>query len=509
MRREWSIVNALTLVSCAVLAGAGLHAAGAAAATESPTLVRLRPEAACRAAESLARAGATDVAPELALWRLEAGSGAKTVKALQAQGAVASASAERRYVVASVAAADDPLVSEEWWRSQVGIDGLTPPGSGVPVTLVDSGVNLSHPEFAGRVDTEALNAQEPAGIGGVHGTEVASVLAAPRNGLGLVGVYPDAQLRIWDAARGVGTQLDGADVIQGIVTAARTSRGVINLSLGGPDRDPALEAAVAEAVRLGSLVVAASGNDGLEGSPLSYPAALPHVLTVAATDETGSVASFSSRSRWIDLAAPGTNIPVADAATGGWTVADGTSFATPIVSGAAAWLWTARPELDAGQVSEILRRSSRDIDLPGRDAASGFGLVDLGAALAAPTPVRDGGEPNDGPNEPASLTTPSRAAGRVSGRVDAFEDPRDVMRVWVPAGKQLTATLAAPAGAALALYNGTVRAFAGTPPLARATLHGAALRLTFDNRGRGRWSLLVVKPPRGSAATYTAAVSAR
>ncbi len=121
------------------------------------------------------------------------------------------------------------------------------------------------------------------------------------------------------------------------------------------------------------------------------------MLTVAATDQTGSVASFSSRSRWVDLAAPGANIPVADAATGGWTAADGTSFATPIVSGAAAWLWTARPELDAGQVSEILRRSSRDIDLPGRDAASGFGLVDVGAALAAPTPVRDGGEPNDGP----------------------------------------------------------------------------------------------------------------
>ena len=236
-------------------------------------------------------------------------------------------------------------------------------------------------------------------FGGVHGTSVASVVGAQENGVGIVGVYPEAVIRSWDAATGLGTELTSGAIVNGILASSQRGRSVINLSLGGRDPDAAIEAAVNLAVARGSLVVAASGNDGEEGSPLSFPAAFPHVLTVAATQEDGSVAPFSSASRFVDLAAPGAQIPVAtldpETGTPTWALADGTSFAAPLVSGAAAWIWTLRPSLDAGQVAQILRSTATDIGAPGRDPASGFGLLNLPAALALPAPVKDQSESND------------------------------------------------------------------------------------------------------------------
>ena len=184
-------------------------------------------------------------------------------------------------------------------------EGQTPPGPGVPVTIVDSGLDLTHPEFAGASRHRPLNAQEPAPLGGEHGTSVASVIGAPLNGVGLVGIYPQAVLRSWDAAMGCGTRLESSEIAGGILAAARAGKSVINLSLGGRHRDLSIELAVSEAVATGSLVVAASGNDGDRGSPLGYPAALPHVTTVGATDRSGAIAAFSSRSPYVDLVAPG------------------------------------------------------------------------------------------------------------------------------------------------------------------------------------------------------------
>ena len=117
------------------------------------------------------------------------------------------------------------------------------------------------------------------------------------------------------------------------------------------------------------------------------------MLTVGATDSSSGVAPFSGRSRYVDLAAPGVGIPVA--LDGAWTVLDGTSFSTPLVSGASAWVWTVRPELDATQLFEVMRRSAVDVGRRGRDDASGFGLLNVPAALAYPPPARDPFEPND------------------------------------------------------------------------------------------------------------------
>jgi hypothetical protein len=507
-----------------VLSVAALALLGASSAAPAPadarraTIVRLSARAAATESSALARAGAKEVDAQLHLWRLDPGLATEMVPGLRARGALLFAQAERTYRVAATTDTPDPLQADEWWLSQIGVDGLTPPGPGIPVSLVDSGLDFAHPEFAGRADTTALNAQEPATIGGEHGTSVASVIGAPQNGVGVVGIYPRAVLRSWDAAIGDGTQLESSEIAAGILAAARAGRGVINLSLGSDSPDLPIELAVSEAVALGSLVVAASGNDGERGSPLGYPAAFPHVTTVAATDRSGNVATFSSRSSYVDLAAPGDEIIVASALGNNWRTASGTSFSSPLVAGAAAWIWTVRPELAAGQVAEILRRSARDIGTPGRDSASGFGMLNVAAALALPAPIRDPYEPNDDVDEAdpngnryvskaPSLTTPTKRSARLSARIDTYEDPRDVYRVWLPAASTVTATLTATTDGDLALYAATAQTVVGrlatTGRLATATTKGTGERLAYRNAKRGRWAYIVVRPAPGTLdATY-------
>ncbi len=506
------------------LALVGTQLASASASASGPaTLVQLTRAGGCTEAAALARAGAQQVDAGLRLWRLPPSLAARAVPMLRAGHALAFSQKERTYRIAATTDAPDPLQQDEWWISQIGVTGLTPPGPGVPVTIVDSGLDVQHPDFLGRPDTITLNDQEPAPLGGEHGTMVASVIGAPMNGIGLVGIYPRVVLRSWDAAKGDGTQLQSSEIAGGILAATRAGRSVINLSLGSDVSDLSIELAVREAVASGSLVVAASGNDGDQGSPLGYPAAYPHVTTVAATDRSGAVTSFSSRSNFVDLAAPGDDIIVASALGNDWRAASGTSFSSPMVAAAAAWVWTARPDLNAGQVAETLRRSSTDIAPAGRDAGSGFGMLNVSAALALPTPVRDTYEPNDDidevdPNanvylskQPALTTTTKRSA-RISGSVDRYEDPLDVFRVWLPARTRVTATLTASTDGDLALFSTSARSvvgrFASNGRLARTSTKGTRERLVFANTGKGRWAYLTVKPGTAALdATYTLAMS--
>jgi hypothetical protein len=377
----------------------------------------------------------------------------------------------------------------------------------VPVSIVDSGVSFGHPEFVGRPNLIALNTQEPAPLGGVHGTAVASVIGAPVNGLGLVGIYPNAVMRSYDASLGDGTRLPATDIAAGITAAARAGRSVINLSLGSSQPDAGIDAAIALAVRLGSLVVAASGNSGDEGNPPSYPAVDAHVFTVGATDRNDQPATFSSRSDSVDIAAPGVDIPVATALDNSWGPESGTSFSSPMVAGAAAWLWTVRPDLNADQVAQILRLSARDVATPGYDTATGYGVLDLAAALVFPTPRSDTPEPNDDAATALTVTARGNATGTTSGRVDRFEDPRDVLRVWLPARKRLVVNAASTPGVNLVLDESGI----GTSDRVASSIHkGVRSTLTYMNRRAGRAAFLVVTPMNGARNTsYTASITVR
>jgi subtilisin family serine protease len=445
--------------------------------------------------ERLARAaGGTELAHELRLWRVPG----YAVADLRRAGVVRISRSERIFLTADAAQqqATDPLVPFEWWRAAVGADQVASPGPGKPVTIVDSGIDLSHPEFLTRPNTTALNPQTTSEADEDHGTAVASVIGAPNNGVGIVGVYPDAVLRVWDASP-FGFLNEGA-AIQGIIEAARRGPGVINLSFGGEDDDPLLDDAIRFAFRAGSLVVAAAGNEALDGNPPNFPAFYPHVLTVGATDESGRVAPFSTVSPTLDLAAPGVHIPVAEPLaqepTGYSTAGSGTSFASPLVAGAAAWVWTMRPELDNTQLFELMRRSAKDIGKPGFDNASGYGLLNIPGALNFRTPTSDPQEPNEKPREIEAnglfsratppLTTAGHTAGTITARVDRSDDPLDLYRVWAPAGHTLRARV-----------TGSVR----VRLLERAT-HARALAVgkrgvaTYRNPGKGRYVYVEVRP---------------
>src|SRR2546421_118264 len=303
---------------------------------------------------------------------------------------------DRRLAPTSTPTFPDPLFPSEWWRNVVGADAAEAPGAGKPVTVVDSGLDVNHPEFAGRPNTTLLGPQNLLGEDEWHGTAVSSVIGAPANGVGLVGVYPQADLAMADASP-AGVLLTTSEVA-GIAAGARRGPGVINLSLGSEQLDPVERDAVFSAVARGSIVVAAAGNSRAQGNPLTYPASLPHVLTVGATDEHDAVTSFSSSFRAVDLVAPGENIaaavalPFVPAGFQPYAYVAGTSFSAPIVSGAAAWVWTQRPELAASQVVEVLRRSAHDVGRKGFDVDTGFGIVDIPAALALAAPARDPGQ---------------------------------------------------------------------------------------------------------------------
>lgn len=324
-------------------------------------------------------------------------------------------------------------------RGHIVAPGLVPPAPGAPViAVVDELVDVAHPDVA--------HARQlvPGPVLGPHGTQVASAAAGAFNGFGVTGIFPSAPI----LSVGLPLKITCGDAANGIVAAARAGAKVINLSFGSPIDCATLFGAVQVAYAAGSLVVAAAGNEFAEGNPVIYPAAYPHVLSVAALNPDLSPSGFSNQNTSVDVAAPGVAIPLAiplafdteDGTVDGVTVASGTSFAAPMVSGAAAWLATARPSLSNGQLADVLRQTARDIGTPGYDPASGFGLIQMAGALTQRAPERDVLEPNDGISfvDGSVFRTPDPylwTGGRKSflnGSADRVEDPIDVYRIRLP-----------------------------------------------------------------------------
>jgi subtilisin family serine protease len=406
------------------------------------------------AGPALRRAGGVKIATALPVWRVPSRSALQVLPGLFRDGLIAELSPDQ-----PLSSFAEPLQAQQWWIPAVGVDRAVPPGPGRPLTIIDTGVDMTHEEFASRPGTTVLNVQSTANQFEEHGTAVASVAAAPVNALGLLGVYPQAALQIWDASPS-GDGITTGDVIQGLDAVIQRGGGVVNLSLGSQMQNPVLDAMVAVTVGSGTLVVAAAGNSRERGSPLEYPASLPHVLTVGALDQGNQPAFFSSGSQHLDLAAPGVSIPVAVPGTfvpppSSYTLFQGTSFASPLVAGAAAWVWTVRPTLDMSQLFDVMRASAQDVFSPGYDAFSGFGRLDIPGALAVAPPPRDPLEPNEDityvkpkgllRRAAKPLTAAGHKSGSVAARVDFGDDPRDVYRVWIP-GRRAASIALQPSG---------------------------------------------------------------
>ncbi|MEO8686976.1 MAG: S8 family serine peptidase [Solirubrobacteraceae bacterium] len=336
----------------------------------------------------------------------------------------------------------DPLDARAAWRAAIVDPRLVPP----PVTpaspllaLVDSQLDITHPEFAGG---------NVATLGGLpvqsaHGTETAAVAAAPKNDVGILGVWPG--MRALNVP--LPEEIRCSDSVSGISRAIAQGAAVINMSYGATAPCFAEYAQLQLATAKGITLVAAAGNELSEGNPLLFPASLPHVLTVAAVGSDLKAPFFSSASAAVDLAAPGVGILSAtppqfdeDGLRDGYEAVTGTSFSAPMVAAAAAWLRAAKPQLKVDQVAQTLRASARDLGTRGWDSATGFGLLSVSGAVALAAPAADPHEPNDD-----MAWVDGRALGRkdsavwhggrparLRAHVDKLEDPADVYRIVFP-----------------------------------------------------------------------------
>lgn len=292
----------------------------------------------------------------------------------------------------------DPALATQWNLEQVRAAaawGVTRGSRSIVVAVIDTGADYTHPDLRGKL-TGGYDAVRGSAITGGnadtvgHGTAVAGVVGASTDddyGLASLGwntlVMP---IKVDDDAG----QLSTSAVIDAIRYAADQGAKVLNLSLGGCQRDPRLSEALQYAISKGALPVAAAGNEALEGNPVEYPAADPNVLGVGATARDQTRARYSNFGPQVDLVAPGGNadgrpeddLPVLQRG-GGIMRAAGSSFSAPLVSAAAALVLAHDGTLGPAEVASRLVRSSRDLGAPGRDDEYGAGLLDAAAAVAA------------------------------------------------------------------------------------------------------------------------------
>ncbi len=254
----------------------------------------------------------------------------------------------------------------------------------VTIAIVDSGVDQTHPELAPKIlpGYDFVNGDADPQDDNGHGTHVAGIAAAfSNNGLGMTGVSWGAQIlpvKVLNEFNS-GTY---SNVAAGIIWATDQGAQVINLSLGGGSPSLTLENAVNYAAAHGVALVAAAGNTG---GAILYPARYPNVIAVASTNAANLRAPSSAFGPELDLSAPGVSI-YSLAIGGGYTTLGGTSMAAPHVSGALALLLS-MPGVGPIQARSYLETSALDLDAPGWDIFTGYGLIQLDAALALAVPT--------------------------------------------------------------------------------------------------------------------------
>ncbi|MER6102455.1 type VII secretion-associated serine protease mycosin [Streptomyces sp. NPDC001832] len=327
----------------------------------------------------------------------------------RALGAVCAATAFALLPAAPASA--DAIRDQQWGLQALHTDQAwrTTKGKGITVAVVDTGVDGSLPDLAGQV----LPGKDMIGFGAGrgdrswarHGTAMAGIIAGHGHGAGggdgVLGIAPEAKilpvrviLEASDPARAKARESRGTALADGIRWAADHGADVINLSLGDDSEsahpDSGEDAAIQYALKKGAVVVASAGNGGEKGDHISYPAAYPGVIAVAAVDRYGTHAAFSTSRWYATVSAPGVDIVVA-APDRQYYVEWGTSAASAFVSGAVALVRAAHPGLTPAQIKQLLMETARSAPASGRDDARGYGVVDPAAAIKAGATLRPAG----------------------------------------------------------------------------------------------------------------------
>jgi thermitase len=354
-----------------------------------------------QAVESLsARTGlqVLDVQPEYGVGRVAVAPGQEQAGSARLSALPWVRYAEPNYLARAAGYPNDPYIGDQWHMRRVSAPAawdLTFGSYSLVVAVIDSGVALTHPEFAGRLAPGwdyVNNDADPTDDYG-HGTHVTGIIAAAaNNGVGVAGLAANVKILPLKAldSQGAGTYTNIALAIR---RAADNNAQVINLSLGGIYPSADLSDAINYAVSRNAVVVAAAGNcaQGGEGcgssNPDYYPAVYPQVLAVAATDHYDNWASYSGYKPYIDLAAPGGVAwdQIMSTIPGGYGFEYGTSMATPLVSAAAALVMTYMPAATNTEVADILKNTADKVGpysySEGRNDWFGAGRLNVARAV--------------------------------------------------------------------------------------------------------------------------------
>ena len=254
--------------------------------------------------------------------------------------------------------------------------------STVLVAVIDTGINPTYADFAGRVRMDLgydfVNRRQQAIDDHGHGSHVAGIIAANSNNTyGMSGINAKASI-IPIKVLGEDNYGLNSDIAKGILHAVKQKAKVINISIGGGFSSRAIEDALAYAKRKGVLVIVASGNEGQ--SKLSYPARSQYAFSVGSTNRFDKRSSFSNYGKGLDLVAPGQDIPsyLSDGVSAFWS---GTSMAAPHVVGVASLLYSLKPTIKASEVEAILKKSAQDLGAKGYDSSYGYGRLDADRAV--------------------------------------------------------------------------------------------------------------------------------
>lgn len=324
---------------------------------------------------------------------------------------------EEDAVATGAAVPDDPRFGEQWGLLNTGQNGgmpdadidateawdLTFGASDVLIAVLDTGVDLDHPDLRGKVlaGYDFVNDDDVPQDDYGHGTHVSGILgAASDNGIGVAGVCPLCtvlSIKVLNE-RNVGYY---SWIARGIIDATDRGARVINLSLGGSSPSDTLHDAVKYAAAQNVTVVAAMMNQG--NTLPYYPAAYTETIAVGATTHTDLRAPYSNMGEHIDLVAPGTSVlsTVFDDSYGSWT---GTSMAAPHVSGAVGLMLAVNPGLTPPQIRTLLRGAA---DVVAGDEFSieyGYGRLNAGETVRLAHPEQPAPTPSP---TPIPTTTPT------------------------------------------------------------------------------------------------------
>ncbi|MFB9564106.1 S8 family serine peptidase [Streptomyces tuirus] len=359
----------------------------------------------------------------------------------------------------NAAAAD--VQSKQWYLKAMHAEDMwkISTGKGVKVAVLDTGVNADTPSLKGQVlgdevpDAVSYNATED--YDG-HGTSMAELIAGTGAGEGMQGLAPGTKIiPIRMLVNGVKNETDKKktpSAAEAIKAAADSDAQIINMSYGGRFIDPDEEKAIKYAHSKGKLMFAGTGNDARTKNFIDYPAAYPYVVGVAAADDKGKVGNFSEHGNYVDLAAPGLNLPTwCDATFRSYCDGRGTSMATAVASASAALIWSAHPDWTANQVLRTM------IDTAGRTWSKGERSNYLGYGAVRPRKVLENSDINPGsaatdplsfengtgvtgvtasPSAPASTSSqaPKNTSGGQTSAAGSTSESSDNTTMWVALG---------------------------------------------------------------------------